>query len=213
MILMRGNPFRCLLIAIFMLCGCVTTPKHVSRTMEMAERGDVQAQYQLGLNYTNGTGVAQDYSKGAQWFLKAALQGKADAQFMTGVAYAAGRGVPRDPAIAYEWFDKAANQGHPAALYQKADALANGRGVGKNVTASVKSYEKAARLGHVESKYALGVLLLTGRTGKADKITGNAWILSAADDGYKDAQTLFDTTCKKLSKKQLKKVKTLAKQF
>ena len=67
--------------------------------------------------------------------------------------------------------------------------------------------------GHLESKYSLGVLLLTGRGGKPDKIMGNAWILAAANKGHKDAQTLFDTTSKKLSTKQLRKVKALAKKL
>nr|WP_321272028.1 tetratricopeptide repeat protein [uncultured Tolumonas sp.] len=213
MMLMLKSLRRFVLVLLLIVSGCATVPKHVAQTMSKAEQGDAQSQYQLGLNYTNGIGVTQDYTKGAQWFLKSAQQGKSEAQFMMGAAYASGRGVVRDETQAYQWFDKAANQGNSAALYQKADALANGRGTTKDIAASRKFYEKAARLGHVESQYSLGVLLMTGRGGKIDKIMGNAWVLAAADHGNKDAKALFDTTSKKLTKKQLKKVKALAKKL
>ena len=45
-----------------------------------ANQGFAKAQFNLGLMYYNGDGVAQDYKEAAAWFRKAADQGHADAR-------------------------------------------------------------------------------------------------------------------------------------
>ncbi|SUO96074.1 tetratricopeptide repeat protein [Suttonella ornithocola] len=45
-----------------------------------AEKGDAEAQFNLGWLYENGQGVTQDYNKACQWYEKAAAQGLAKAQ-------------------------------------------------------------------------------------------------------------------------------------
>ena len=79
----------------------------------MAEAGSAEAQYNLGVMYDNGLGVAQDYAAAVSWYRKAADQGNAPAQSNLGVMYYNGRGVPKDLAAAAEWFRKAANQQEP----------------------------------------------------------------------------------------------------
>src|SRR2546423_1753112 len=59
----------------------------------IAEAGDPHAQYNLGLLYARGEGVAQDYRQAAEWYEKAAQQGVAAAQYNLGVIYANGQGV------------------------------------------------------------------------------------------------------------------------
>lgn len=95
----------------------------------LADRGDVQAQYNLGLMYNNGRGVEQDYSQAAEWFRKAAEQGFMRTQFMLGNMYAKGRGVVQDDAQAAIWFRKAAEQGNTTAQYTIGTMYAAGRGV------------------------------------------------------------------------------------
>ena len=63
-----------------------------------AERGDANAQYNLGLYYANGRGVPQDDAEAVKWFRKAAEQGDASAQYNLGLFYASGRGVAQDDA-------------------------------------------------------------------------------------------------------------------
>ncbi|MDG6345895.1 tetratricopeptide repeat protein, partial [Glaesserella parasuis] len=60
---------------------------------ELAEQGDVAAQFNLGIMYDNGYGVNQDYHQAAKWYQKAAEQGDAVAQFNLGNMYSDGRGV------------------------------------------------------------------------------------------------------------------------
>ena len=50
----------------------------------LAEQGDADAQFNLGLMYRNGEGVQQDHKESAKWFRRAAEQGHAGAQSRLG---------------------------------------------------------------------------------------------------------------------------------
>ena len=51
----------------------------IYRYTKSAEQGDATAQYNLGVCYYNGQGVAQDNKKAVYWFTKSVEQGNADA--------------------------------------------------------------------------------------------------------------------------------------
>ena len=70
----------------------------------VAERGDAEAQYRLGLMYEFGKGFAADKARSMAWLGKAATQGHASAEVELGVIYATGDGVPQDGVKAVEWF-------------------------------------------------------------------------------------------------------------
>ena len=70
------------------------------------------AQFNLGLMYYNGNGVAQDYAEAMKWYRLAAEQGDADAQLNVAVMYGSGEGVAQDDAEAYTWCAVAAAGGH-----------------------------------------------------------------------------------------------------
>ncbi len=76
----------------------------------LAEEGDPQAQYQLGILHYRGDGVIQDYGQAAKWFRRAAERGDADAQFNLGLLYAEGKGMPRNLVRARMWFALAAQR-------------------------------------------------------------------------------------------------------
>ena len=71
-----------------------------NQTQRLANQGDALAQARLGVMYSKGEGVPQDYSKAAQWIEKAANQDYADAQFRLGWMYFNGEGVRQDYATA-----------------------------------------------------------------------------------------------------------------
>uniref|UniRef100_UPI003567E3EB tetratricopeptide repeat protein n=1 Tax=Sneathiella sp. TaxID=1964365 RepID=UPI003567E3EB len=62
----------------------------------LAEQGDADAQYNLGVMYYNGTGVPQDYKQAVKWYTAAAEQGFANAQHNLALMYNYGTGVPQD---------------------------------------------------------------------------------------------------------------------
>jgi TPR repeat protein len=90
----------------------------------LAEQGAARAQYDMGVMYDNGLGVAQDYAEAAKWYRKAAEAGDLDGQRNLGLMYGLGRGVPQDYVQAHIWFNLAAAQGDAAAKFNRDKAAA-----------------------------------------------------------------------------------------
>jgi len=88
--------------------GGKKTPEDLRR---LAEQGDADAQWNMGVLYHTGEGVPQDDAQAVQWFERAAEQGHLPAQASLGAYYWAGRGVPRDLSKAYFWSLLALTQG------------------------------------------------------------------------------------------------------
>jgi len=80
----------------------------LAELQSLAEAGQADAQYQLGLMYAEGEGVMPDDVEATAWFRRAAEQGMPDAQFNLGLSYASGMGVVDDPVHAHKWFNLAA---------------------------------------------------------------------------------------------------------
>ncbi len=110
----------------------------------LAEQGNAKAQYNLGLMYRKGQGVAQDDAEAVGWWRKAAEQGDARAQSNLGVMYAKGQGVPQDDAKAVGWYRKAAEQGHAKAKYNLGWMYRKGRGVPQDYLRAYEWYDLAA---------------------------------------------------------------------
>jgi TPR repeat protein len=60
----------------------------VEDATKTAEQGDADEQFFLGLMYSEGYGIAQDYAQAEAWFRKAAEQGHTDAQHFLDGMYA-----------------------------------------------------------------------------------------------------------------------------
>ena len=90
----------------------------------LAEQGDAVAQYNLGIMYDKGKGVAQNYTQAVAWYKKAAAQGFASAQYNLALMYAKGQGVPQNYKIAYILFNLAASNGDADATQNRDIAAA-----------------------------------------------------------------------------------------
>ncbi len=86
-------------------------PRSIADLETLANQGDADAQWQLGLRYHNGEGIAQSDSQAMLWFQMAAEQGHVTAQSALGAYYWVGRGVPRDLSKSYFWSEIAMVQG------------------------------------------------------------------------------------------------------
>ena len=84
----------------------------IEQFKELAEQGNADAQYALGLCYGVGAGVEKDAVESVKWVRKAAEQGNANAQFVLGCCYEIGEGVEKDAVEAVKWYSKAAEQGN-----------------------------------------------------------------------------------------------------
>jgi hypothetical protein len=105
----------------------------------LAEQGDAEAQFKLGLMYGGGEGVPLDYPEALRWFRKAAEQGLAKAQNYLGTIYARGVGVPQDYVEAHKCYNLAASKGYAGAAKNR-DLIA-----AKMTHAQIAEAQKLAR--------------------------------------------------------------------
>ena len=106
----------------------------------LAEQGNADAQFNLGLMYRKGEGVLQDYKTAVKWYKLAAEQGHASAQTNLGTMYDDGQGVLQDYIRAHMWFNIAASSGESKKASKNRDIVA------KRMTPSqIETAQKLAR--------------------------------------------------------------------
>lgn len=126
--------------------------KAVNYFHRAAEKGNVNAQVNLGNCYYFGEGVVQDKAQAVKWFQKAAEQGDADAQANLGNCYYSGEGVAQDKEQAVKWLYKAAEQGNADAQVHLGTCYALGEGVTQNLNEAVSWFQKAAEQGDANAQ-------------------------------------------------------------
>lgn len=85
---------------------------------ELAEQGDLEAQWDLAQNYRFGNLLRQDSRLANEWLERAAEGGHGAAQHHLAWYYETGQhGYPLDRALAEIWYQKAFEQEHPETLY------------------------------------------------------------------------------------------------
>ncbi len=98
-------------------------------TLKSAEQGHTFAHYDLGVMYSRGDGVTQDYKEAIKWYLKAAEKDHIFAQYNLGVMYGNGQGVIQDYKEAIKWYLKAAEKGNVSAQVNLGVMYNHGKGV------------------------------------------------------------------------------------
>ncbi|MRH77720.1 sel1 repeat family protein [Spiribacter sp. C176] len=134
--------------------------------LPFAEGGLDIAQYNLGLMYSHGQGVAQDYAEAARWYRLAAEQGDVDAQLNLGVLYVQGQGVAQDYAEAVRWYRLAAEQGNAKAQYNLGRMYGLGNGVIQDYSTAHMWFNIAASNGNSDAVHNRDVI--------ADRMTPEA---------------------------------------
>jgi TPR repeat protein len=76
-----------------------------------AQRGDLEAQFQLGKLYYHGEEIGVDKKQAAAWFTTAAERGSVSAQSFLALMYLTGDGVSQSPETAIKWYEAAAKGG------------------------------------------------------------------------------------------------------
>jgi len=189
----------------------------VKQLRKVAEQGDAQSQYLVGLDYISGNRVAKDDAEGKKWLRKAAEQGHkkaqdalndtetnerlrraaeqgdAQAQYGLGFKYYRGSIKAKDGAKPYaeamEWFHKAAKQGNAEAQYHLGFMYIKEWGVERDAAKAVKWYHKAAEQGHAQAQYNLGEIYRTGwDIITKDEAKAAKWYRKAAEQGHAEAQ-------------------------
>ncbi len=79
------------------------TEQSLAIWQRLAQQGQVDAQYNLGVVHHHGDGVKQDYTTAMRWYARAAEQGDIAAQRAIGTMYMRGQGVRRDERVGMRW--------------------------------------------------------------------------------------------------------------
>jgi TPR repeat protein len=176
------------LAIILLLNGlCRAEEPDLEQTKALAEKGDAQAEYELGKSYVK----KQDFKQGAELLTKAAEQGNAAAQNDLGRLYILGDGVLKSAETANQWFVKAAENGDELAMYNLAQSLELGRGVPTNdMPKAISYYRRAVEKDMPEAENRLGEILFLGQgpNGERNPAEGAKLFRKAADHGLASAQ-------------------------
>lgn len=117
----------------------------------LAEKGDADAQFNLGQAYRLGRGVTVDLAQAKAWLEKAARGGHLDAQTTLGLLmFDSGS---RDSAML--WLKKAAERGEPRAMLVYGTALFNGDGAPRDPLMAYAYVSRAAAQGLEPAKSTL----------------------------------------------------------
>ena len=162
---------------------------------ELAEQGDVTAQYKLGTAYEDGSCVPIDNEKAIFWYRKAAEQGNSSAQYSLGAMFDYGRGVPENKQEAIIWYRKAAEQGDGDAQNDLGVMYLTGEGVPEDKTQAAFWFRKAAEQGIATAQNNLGVRYLNGDGIPEDKAQAAFWFRKAAEQGLAAAQFNLGVRC------------------
>lgn len=144
----------------------------------LAEAGDANAQFGMGLLYANGFGVPLDDNEALKWYLLAAAQNHGMAENNLGVMYANGWGVPQSDEEAFKWYGLAAEHGVIDAQMVLADRFSSGFGVSPDNVQAYKWLSIAAELGDFDAETLrdeVGAKLSAEEIAEAERLA-NAWL-------------------------------------
>lgn len=130
----------------------------------LADRGDVQAQYGLGLlHYQGARGLSIQYGKALHYFTRAAEAGNNYAMAYLGKLYLEGGSfVKQDNATAFKYFKMAADKGNPIGQAGMGIIYFYGSGVERDYAKAIKYFQLSADQGYVEGHFLLGVMYFYG---------------------------------------------------
>ena len=175
----------------------------------LAEAGDAEAQFNLGLIYAGHTDaqnnlgwenfgrgwdfsrdveeMEEDDAEAVKWYRRAAEAGHIEAQYWLGYMYANGEGVEEDDAEAVKWYRLAAEGGHPEAqdvLVQKGEDAYDA----DDYATALTEWTPLAEAGNAQAQTALGEMYLYGKGVPQNFAEAAKWYRLAAESGHTEAQ-------------------------
>ena len=123
----------------------------------LADKGDANAQCNLGIMFRNGLGVDKDAAEAFHLFQASADKGNAQAQYQLAQMYAKGWGVPQNYSSALLWTQKSAAAGDPDGENRMGWLYDEGYGVQKDAKQAAYFYRLAAEKGNADAQFSLGL--------------------------------------------------------
>ena len=164
----------------------------VESMRELAENGDIHAQYFMGELYRDGPLLPPDWVMARYWFDKAAKQGYAAAQYALGKLYLSDDAIVHDPELGIQWLEHAAYNGNHYASYRLGKEYLKGEVVRKDTRKAMDHIYTSAQAGNPHAQYLLGKLLLQGKVIDQDKEESIQWLTRAAEQGHSYARCFLE---------------------
>ena len=169
----------------------------------LAEAGDAEAQYQLGLIYLRReldeyyaqggdliSPLTEDNSEAVKLIRLAAEAGHIDAQKQLRHMYVEGMGIERDGLEAVEWYRRVAEAGDIDAQYTMGILYASGEYVEQDDAEAVKWFRLAAEAGDVGAQISLGRMYEEGRGVAQDDRLAHMWYILVLAQDFEDPISL-----------------------
>ncbi len=161
-----------------------------------ADKGHIQAQFEVGCCYDTGTGVKQDLIIANHYYHQAAdsLPGHAQAQYNLAANYAEGRGChKKNPELAFYYFKLAADADPEFndAQYQVGFRYRIGLGVPQNGIKAIEYLTRAADNGMLMAQLRLECIYDEGIMIPRDAAKATHYRKLAADQGHEKSQYII----------------------
>ena len=167
-----GNAYGKANLSLFLIEGAggpAEPQKGLALLQEVAEAGNMLAQYSLGLVYREGrAGQVPAPGKAVDWLARAAGQGHAVAMYDLAMMLRDGEGVPADPMAALSWLEKAASLGDIDSQAALGYSFEQGLGTPVDYAAAREWYGRAAEKNQIDAMTNLGRLFEAGEGGPVD---------------------------------------------
>ncbi len=175
-------------LSVLLLLAGLGWSQDIATWKAQAAEGNIGAQYNLGLAYSQGLGLAPDPKEAARWFRLAADQGFAPAAASLGLMYFKGEGVPVDHAEAVRLFRIGAEGGDAFAQLCMGISYANGDQVPQDPAESARWMRLSAIQGNPSAQLNLGNALAAGNGVSVSYAEAGAWWYAAALQGHPKAK-------------------------
>ncbi|MGI0440331.1 tetratricopeptide repeat protein [Helicobacter himalayensis] len=162
---------------------------NVKRALQLfaqsCDNGDVSSCYELGILYSNGENIKQDYHKSVSYYESACNAGYLPACNNLGVLFFQGLGVRQDYQRSLELYDMSCQRGNADACNNLGVMFENGYGIEKKDPVQAGLYYTDACIGKSpKGCYNLAVLAMEGKGVKKDKSMGKEYFGLSCDFGY-----------------------------
>ncbi|WP_151712877.1 tetratricopeptide repeat protein [Acinetobacter bereziniae] len=147
-----------MILSIFLIFSVCTNSASYEKSyeLELAKAGNIDAQYNVAMNYLNGIdGFPKDEKVAKEWLEKAAKKGDAPSQNGLGIIYLTGIGGEKNLNKSEYYYRLAANQNHENAQLQLALILLKDTGKDKHINEAVIWLKKSGMQGNIEAQQKL----------------------------------------------------------
>lgn len=170
--------------------------------LKLAEKGNAEAQNNIGFLYERGLGVSQDYGKAEEWYMMAAAQNLNTAKHNLAMLTYKGHINNRDTRKSVEWLRQAEQENYPPSVYMLGVLYMRGEGIFKNQDLALELFLKSAKLGEVRGQYMAGYIYQAGITDpndESDSELGYFWCAVALMNGFEKARSVMINAALNLS--------------